>query len=250
MHRRVRHLNPAQCGAQIAMDARFITSLADGDPVSTWSSRAPATIQATQTLTSRPTYRVNSIGGRPALEFDGSNDFLAFDAAGTNLMNGVPSIMATVVVKIDGANDANQNTLWWSTNGGVTQARFGPQARVGSSAVARIQSRRLDADSQINGSTTGNTATACIAGYIGDPAGGGDFFSAVNGINGAATNYAATGNYSATNSAAANIGAISTTVNRLDGFIAAVVVMTPMPAEPVRRRIRHSLGFSFRIATH
>jgi hypothetical protein len=50
-------------------------SLADGDPVSTWTDRIGG-VSIANSLTARPTYRSAHIGGRPAVDFDGSNDVL------------------------------------------------------------------------------------------------------------------------------------------------------------------------------
>ena len=75
-HRRVRHLNPASAGATMAFDARFVTGLANNDPVDTWASRRPATVDATASGTARPLFQLNITGGQPGLSFDGVNDVL------------------------------------------------------------------------------------------------------------------------------------------------------------------------------
>lgn len=75
-NRRVRHLNPASAGAVIALDSRFVTSLANGDPVDTWASRRPATVDATGTGSARPLWTAGLQGGQPGMVFDGSNDQL------------------------------------------------------------------------------------------------------------------------------------------------------------------------------
>jgi hypothetical protein len=74
--RRVRHLNPAHAGAVLVLDSRFITGLADGDPVSTWNDRSSNGLNATSSGTARPLYKVAIQGGCPALNFDAVNDEL------------------------------------------------------------------------------------------------------------------------------------------------------------------------------
>ena len=76
MGRRVRHINPAKCGATVVLDARRITGLNDGDAVSTWSDASGIGNHFFATGTGRPTYKVGIQGGLPVLRFDGADDFL------------------------------------------------------------------------------------------------------------------------------------------------------------------------------
>lgn len=50
--------------------------LADGDPVSTWTDSGPNGNNATASTTQRPTYRSNGLNGYPAVDFDGSLNWL------------------------------------------------------------------------------------------------------------------------------------------------------------------------------
>lgn len=82
--RRARHVNPRHAGATLALDARFITGLNDGDAVSTWADRSGSANDATQgTALNRPLYRTGTSGinRTPAVVFDGSNDFLSSPVA-------------------------------------------------------------------------------------------------------------------------------------------------------------------------
>jgi hypothetical protein len=77
MHRRARHFNARDAGATLVLDSRFITGLADGDPVSTWSDRSGNGNDASQSnATKRPTLKTKETGGQSVVRFDGSNDFL------------------------------------------------------------------------------------------------------------------------------------------------------------------------------
>jgi hypothetical protein len=73
MRARQRHINPARAGARIALDARFVTGLNDGDAVSTWSNRTGSS-DFTGSGTARPAFTASSFSGRPAITFDGTND--------------------------------------------------------------------------------------------------------------------------------------------------------------------------------
>lgn len=87
MHRRARHLNPSSAGAFAAYDARFITGLADGASVSSWSDR---TANAnTLTGTNQPTYEANELNGNPVVRFDGSNDQLTASFTTASLQSAV-----------------------------------------------------------------------------------------------------------------------------------------------------------------
>jgi len=79
MHRRARHLNPVAAGATSALDARFIAGLADGASVSSWASRAGASLTFTQATTARqPIFTLRSQGGQPSVKHvAGSNQWMS-----------------------------------------------------------------------------------------------------------------------------------------------------------------------------
>lgn len=64
-------------GYRLWYDADQITGLVDGDPVSTWIDLAAAR-NLTSTLTTRPLYRTSIVNGKPAVQFDGSNDYMEY----------------------------------------------------------------------------------------------------------------------------------------------------------------------------
>ena len=66
MNRRVRHLNPANAGATVALDARFLTGLADGADVTSWAGRSGTSNTASENGTgTRPIYKTASGASRP-----------------------------------------------------------------------------------------------------------------------------------------------------------------------------------------
>lgn len=71
MHRRARHLNPAHAGATAALDARFISGVANGAAMSVWTTRPGGTLSPSQaSAANQPTYSASAINGQPALTFD------------------------------------------------------------------------------------------------------------------------------------------------------------------------------------
>lgn len=67
-------------GLQFWLDASKITGKVDGDPISQWDDSSGNTRHATQaTAAAQPVYKAgaNGIGGKPAVRFDGVDDFLA-----------------------------------------------------------------------------------------------------------------------------------------------------------------------------
>ena len=67
-HRRHRFYNPATAGATVAIDARFLTGLADGDAVGTWTARPGTSVSPTE-ATNKPTYKASVVNGLPAVRF-------------------------------------------------------------------------------------------------------------------------------------------------------------------------------------
>jgi hypothetical protein len=64
-------------GLQLWLKADGITGLNDGDPISTWSDESGQGNHATQaTAGLKPLYKVNILNGKPAVRFDGINDYL------------------------------------------------------------------------------------------------------------------------------------------------------------------------------
>lgn len=249
MHRRVRHLNPAQCGAQVALDARFISGVANGAALSNWPSRSVATINATQgTPLNQPTYLAASIGGRPAVQFDGTTDVMTLAAGAQSLTNNVASASITAVAVTDGGADTTQYVVFISAGAG-SNPRTCLAARFGAANEVRAQGRRLDADTNRNTNSAGASTAACIMTARHEYSAN-SMTAGLNGVFTAAQTYSSgAGNTSATNATTVNIGALNASGSRLGGRIAAIVIAVPMFSEALAKRVRQHLGFSFRIAT-
>lgn len=249
MHRRVRHLNPAQCGAQIALDARFITGVADGAALGTWPARANSSISASQSGTSRPTYRASQMNGRPVVDFDGSDDFMSLSASALSLTNNAQTADITCVAVDSGSTDAGNNIIFFSTGASATSGRCGVSTRTGGGNALAAVGRRLDGDA-LAVSNFGGTTTSPFILSSRSRWSLGTITAMVNGIAASSANYSSgSGSTSATNSLAANIGAANASTARFNGDIASLIVAVPAFSDSVRARIRQSLGFSYRIAT-
>jgi len=65
-------------GLKLWLDASQIVGLNDGDEVTTWNDLSGGGYNATQaTASKKPTYETNEQNGRPAVRFDGVDDYLA-----------------------------------------------------------------------------------------------------------------------------------------------------------------------------
>lgn len=100
MRARHRHFNQRDAGAIVALDARRIEGLSNNDPVSTWSDVSRSANNATSSLTSRPLYKTGQSGGNPALNFDGSNDFMTL---ASSIMGTGTRTVLSVTKKVSGA---------------------------------------------------------------------------------------------------------------------------------------------------
>lgn len=65
----------------------------NGDPVGSWLDKSTNHRDVSNTLTARPTLRTNQINGLPAVQFDGSNDNLAF---GSLISNTIVTLFAVI----------------------------------------------------------------------------------------------------------------------------------------------------------
>ncbi len=92
--------------------------LNDADPVTTWADASASGNDATQTTAAnKPTYRSNVVNGKPAVRFDGANDFLQFADVFSLLSAG--EIFIVVKIDADPPGAAAQTGLW--TLGSDTQ---------------------------------------------------------------------------------------------------------------------------------
>lgn len=86
---------PPPVGSQLAAWWAADLALSDGDPVSSWTDRIGG-VSIANTLTARLTYRRSHVGGRPAVDFDGTNDVLFVSNQLSN--SAVGTVVAVVLV--------------------------------------------------------------------------------------------------------------------------------------------------------
>lgn len=83
-------------GLKVWLDANALTGLSDGDPVGSFTDQSGAGIHSEQaTAGKKPLYKTNIIGGKPALLYDGTDDFTKQASAYTDL----PSTTIFVVLQ-------------------------------------------------------------------------------------------------------------------------------------------------------
>lgn len=250
MHRRSRHLNPAHAGAQIVLDARFITGQADNTTLQTWNSRAVASINASQgTSAQRPTYRNPSINGQPALVFDGSDDNIPLASGALPLTNGATSITALMVCQATAIVDAIGYAFFTSSGASSSNNRF--SARLIDTSIQRVTAsvRRLDADTNVVTTNAGSASSPAVVRIASDYANN-VASSEVNG--GTPTTVAFSsggGSGPASDSLNMNIGAVNSATGRLTGKVAMLVVIKPTPSLSLVKRLRHHMAYSYKIAS-
>jgi hypothetical protein len=124
MRARHRHFNARDIGAEIVLDARFISGLSDGDTVALWSDRSRNSRDATQsTEANKPTYETAETGGNPVVRV-GANKVLEH-AAFTQLPSKYVCVFkksanGNSVIMIYGANSyafLSYNTVWYGAFG-------------------------------------------------------------------------------------------------------------------------------------
>lgn len=109
-------------GLRLWLSADRISGLADGDPVSTWSDLSGQGNHATQSTTAaKPLYKTGIVAGRPAVLFDGVDDWLALTAAvGTILTSDAKTVFAVVKMVATTNNSRIVNV----PNAAVSSTRF------------------------------------------------------------------------------------------------------------------------------
>ena len=158
-------------GLILHLDASALAGLSDGDPVTTWADSGPNGYSPTQaTSGNRPLYRPAGINGRPALEFDGTNDNLAV-AFGTTYSqpNTIFSVVQFVTVPandaypwLDGVASSNRH---WMGSGTSNQFSIWAGSSFLDSGIAESTNPIL-----VRGIYNGGSSSVTIGG--GDPATG------------------------------------------------------------------------------
>lgn len=242
MHRRARHLNPANLGANVALDSRFKFSLSSGDAVSSWDDRSSNANNATQaTSSNKPSYQTNIQGGQPAIRFDGTNDSLEIPSA-SNLNHGTGDfgVICLVIIRVSTQNDTGilskddyptSPYKGWLLNRSDVEGGYGFSIRNSSSTDKSIRwnQTNISVDTPYIFSGT-RISQNC------------ELF--VNGTS-RATNTGSTANI--TNTAPLCLGVLDSNTQYGQVDLMSVIDYSTV-SSPLRKRMEHSIAFSFKIA--
>lgn len=233
MRARQRHFNARDAGARIALDARFLSGLNNGDAVSTWTNRIGSS-DFTGSGTARPTYTASSFSGNPALTFDGTNDTMAatgitWSADFTNVyvvrFNRSPNYTGLI------------DTIACKTNYIQAQPK-GFYAMMSNHFVSTTNTYFTTEYAQVG---TGKTSTV-INGVSSTAAAG-------NGTVGAATILSANATGSNTDANTSfTLGNEPSTAGRFGKMDFAYFAYLPQSSSTLRRRLEQSAAYSFKIA--
>jgi probable HAF family extracellular repeat protein len=112
---------PATNNLKLWLKADTIAGLNDGDSIATWSDQSGNGNNATQaTSGNRPAYRTSVINSKPAVRFDGTNDY--FDLP--NLLNGATQAEVFVIVKATADIPSGSRGLWRFGNSGSSSLTY------------------------------------------------------------------------------------------------------------------------------
>jgi hypothetical protein len=231
LNRRHRHFNPASAGAVVALDARFLTGLADGDSVTSWTR----TGSATGTSAVPPKFKIGIMNGSNAVRFaliDRIDIGVVFSSGGAT------AIVVTTMASGSGAF-ARLASLWGTSGGRDFDSTPNVALLLRDNGSAAI-------GAYYNSSPHNSRAVTYDVPFVGTGLFGGNTIK--TGVNG--TFSTATPTTSTLSVSYVTIG-VSDTVGLADylvGDFAAIVVVPSAISDAIRRRIEQSLAFSFRIA--
>lgn len=98
-------------GLKLWAAARLITGLSDSDPVTTWSDQSGQGNDLSQSTTgNKPLYKTNIVNGRPAILFDGVDDYFTL----ANVLSGASAGEVFIVIKAaaDPAVSSAKSGIW------------------------------------------------------------------------------------------------------------------------------------------
>lgn len=237
MHRRARHLNARDAGATMVLDARFIAGN-DGDAVGTWESRTTSTYNFTQATTAnKPLLKIgaNGMGGQHSVLFDGSNDYL------TGPSEAVSTYSIFIAAK---AGALAVKYLFSSGNSTSSDVQFGIDTPNNASLPNRVRNRRVTGVNYFCSSDDFVIGNVCVISAYHD---GTTMGIRVNGKT--------EGTQTPSGTASTNpwvVGTINgSTSTYYNSNIGAVIMFkNSVTSAAVRKRLEHSLGFSFKIQTN
>lgn len=241
MHRRARHLNHGRAGATVYCDARRISGVSDGSTVQTWSDLSGSANDVAQaTAGNRPTYKTSIIGGQPIMRFA---------SASTNWMKNtgysITSNAATVFCTAQTAATVTTSGRFVSLNNGGGQDYDNTNAWAAlyyDGTTNKAASYRNNAQVVVSGGLSKSTP------YV---------MSIV--LNGTAVDLyiksvktSGTTSSTAMNSNRLIIGANEPELgnSRLDGDIGSFSIFKSSLSDPLRKRIEHSMAYSYKVQSN
>lgn len=206
-----------------AADASTLTY--DGsNRVSSWANKSGrANCNATQgTAGAMPVFEATGLSGKPGLRFtNASGQYLDIGSGALGLTNSISGATLIMVMRRVGTG-LNQSQFFISTGASATTARF--YWRVNGTQVRTGSYRRLDADVTSTGGTFGNSTTAPEIVSISADYVAGTVSEYVNGALSGTAAPASSGNTSATDSLAMQIGNIASgSSNANNGYLSGIL---------------------------
>jgi len=233
MRARQRHLKSKSLAATAAYDARYITGISDGSVVSTWSDLSGNGKDATQSTNSlRPLYKTAIIGGQPTIRFDGTDDQFTHSVVNSetcSIITVINRVTAQTGYRTIFACGPANNTTTPSTCMFMSLAannRWGTYIMSGGAGAERSANTQIAA------------STPSILTMIDNSESGGNFYlnALADGTwanNAIGQNQNNLGGYNPGQSSNIDVGAF---------------LLAPKFENPLRRRVEHSYGYSFKIA--
>jgi hypothetical protein len=245
MRARHRHLNQRDAGAGLVFDARYITDVGNNDPLSTWSDRSRNAWNATQSGVARPTYLASDLNGNAAVSFSQQQMPVSSSANGyfQNKSNG--SIFC-IAKSTSVGGEANHWIFGFSLATGAAQPRIVVQTKRSTTQTFHFAGRRLDTEGLtiINSTipSTNYSVLDCEADWA-----NGLVYLAVNGSS-FNTSFASNGSTSNTASQGGGFGGSTNIASRTNANIAFAIAFNEAITPALRKRLRHSAAYSFKLS--
>jgi hypothetical protein len=105
---------------RVWLRADRITGLNDGDPIDTWANAGASGGSFIGIGAGRPLWRASAVNGRPAVDFDGSNDVLQTTLAGSQMISASAfeyfMVFQADIINTDDAVTLINNDCLWGDN--------------------------------------------------------------------------------------------------------------------------------------
>jgi hypothetical protein len=232
MRARQRHLKSKSLAATAAYDARYITGISDGSVVSTWSDLSGNGKDATQSTNSlRPLYKTAIIGGQPTVRFDGTDDQFTHSAA-----NSATCSIIAVISRV--TSQTNYRGIF--AYGPSTVSSQGTSFFI--SLVTSNKWGTFTATAGVGSPQPANTqiaaTTPSILTMIDNDGSGGNFY----------LNALADGTWTGTSVGQGQDHLGGYNPGQSSNIDVGAFLLAPKFENPLRRRVEHSYGYSFKIA--